>query len=508
MTEPLYNWLDKRSSGVLLHLSSLPSNTGIGNLSSSAYRTIDFIHAAGMRIWQICPLGPTGYGDSPYQCFSAFAGNPYFIDLEPLIEGGLLREDECQVLQGLPAEHVDYGLLYNHFWPLLRKAYDRFKVSGVDYFCSYGSLDSFRKAQSIWIEDFALFLSLKSHFGGNSWLEWPAEFRDPTQARKQDLPDEVLLATDAHVFYQYLFYGQLTKLRKYATAKGVEILGDAPIFVALDSSDVWANSELFQLTKSGKPNAVAGVPPDYFSADGQLWGNPLYNWKIHQDTGFAWWIDRIKANLEFYDIVRLDHFRGFESYWSVPANESTARNGKWLPCPGHDLFKAIHAACPKAKLIAEDLGVITNAVNDLRRDTGLPGMAVLQFAFGGDAENTYLPHNYSRNTIAYSGTHDNDTSLGWYAKQDVETQDHVRRYLNVSGDEISWDLVRACIQSTAHMAIFPLQDLLSLGSEARLNTPGASMGNWQWRFTSKQLENLHVTSADYLKDQLDLYDRV
>jgi len=507
MTAPLYNWLNERTSGVLLHVSCLPSKTGIGNLGSAAYRYIDFMEAAGLHVWQICPLGPTGYGDSPYQCFSAFAGNPYFIDLDPLVTDGLLHEDELSPLHALPKDHVDYGVLYTAFWPILRHAYNRFKRSGADHFDGYGCIKAFRKGQSAWIEDFALFLALKSHFGGNSWLDWPAEYRDVHQARRHNLPTEVTEAADAHIFYQYLFYGQLAKLRSYAGSKGVEILGDVPIFVALDSSDVWANRELFQLSKDGKPKAVAGVPPDYFSADGQLWGNPLYNWKAHQDTKFTWWIDRIKANLEFYDIVRLDHFRGFESYWSVPAKETTARNGKWIQCPGLELFTAIQVACPDAKLVAEDLGVITDEVNELRAATGLPGMAVLQFAFDGEADNAYLPHNYSRNTVAYSGTHDNDTSLGWYREESAKTQDHLRRYLTVSGDEIAWDLVRTVIKSSARMAIMPLQDLMSLGSEARLNTPGAPMGNWQWRYTPEQLDTLQNNSAAYLKDLLELYGR-
>ena len=507
MTAPLYNWLNERTSGVLLHVSSLPSDTGIGNLGAAVHRYIDFMEAAGLHVWQICPLGPTGYGDSPYQCFSAFAGNPYFIDLDPLVADGLIHEDELRPLHALPKDHVDYGALYGAFWPILRHAYDRFKRSGADHFDGYGCIKAFRKAQSVWIEDYALFLALKSHFGEKCWLEWPAAFRDVNKARQHKLSEDILEAAEAHIFYQYLFYGQLTKLRSYAGSKGVEILGDAPIFVALDSADVWANRELFQLSKDGKPKAVAGVPPDYFSADGQLWGNPLYEWKQHQDTRFAWWIDRIKANLEFYDIVRLDHFRGFESYWSVPANETTARNGKWIQCPGLELFTAIQAACPDAKIVAEDLGVITDEVNELRAATGLPGMAVLQFAFDGDAENAYLPHNYSRNTVAYSGTHDNDTSLGWYREEGAKTTDHVRRYLTVSGDEIAWDLVRAAIQSTAHMAIVPLQDLMSLGSEARLNTPGAPVGNWQWRYAPKQLDTLQANSAAYLKELLELYGR-
>ena len=413
MTAPLYNWLNTRNAGVLLHLSSLPSDTGIGNMGTAAYRYIDFLADSGMHVWQICPLGPTGYGDSPYQCFSAFAGNPYLIDLAPLEFEGLIHPDELEALHALPRDHVDYGALYGAFWPILRKAYDRFKRSGADHFQSYGSINAFRAEHSAWIEDFALFLALKSNFGGDSWLEWPAEFRDIAQAKQQTLPVAVLEDAQAHIFYQYLFFGQLAKLRAYAGSHGVEILGDAPIFVALDSADVWANRSLFQLNPDGRPTAVAGVPPDYFAEDGQLWGNPLYDWQAHQATNFAWWIERIKANLEFYDIVRLDHFRGFESYWSIPADETTARNGQWTPCPGLELFKAIRAACPDAKLIAEDLGVITDEVNALRDATGLPGMAVLQFAFGGDADNAYLPHNYTRNSVVYSGTHDNDTTLGW-----------------------------------------------------------------------------------------------
>ena len=312
---------------------------------------------------------------------------------------------------------------------------------------------------------------------------------------------------DAHVFFQYIFYAQLAKLRAYAGNRGVEIMGDAPIFVALDSSDVWAKSELFQIKKNGQPKAVSGVPPDYFAVDGQLWGNPLYDWALHEQTGFAWWIQRIKSNLEFYDIVRLDHFRGFESYWSVPAIETTARNGTWIPCPGLELFKALRRALPKAKLVAEDLGEITEEVDKLRAITGLPGMAVLQFAFGSEADNAYLPHNLKPNCVAYSGTHDNDTSIGWYQVLDGTTQDHVRRYLGVSGDTIAWDLIRATIKSSARLAIFPLQDLMSLGSEARLNIPGAPFGNWQWRYQIHQLDQLQSDSSAYLREYLSLYGR-
>jgi 4-alpha-glucanotransferase len=504
---PLYNWLNERAAGVLLHLSSLPSDTGIGNLGPGAYHHIDFLYRSGMSVWQMCPLGPTGYGDSPYQCFSAFAGNPYFIDFQPLIHEGLIRAEEFTCLQNLPRDHVDYGALYQSIWPLLRVAFDRFKKSRKRQFQDYGSFSQFKKSHEFWLNDYTRFIALKEYFGGKCWLDWPAEFRSAASAKTQDLPVAVEKSAEAHAFFQYLFYSQLAQLRAYAGSKGVEIMGDAPIFVALDSADVWANSELFQLKNSGQPEAVAGVPPDYFSANGQLWGNPLYDWSAHEASGFAWWIQRIQSNLEFYDIVRLDHFRGFESYWSVPADETTAVNGKWIPCPGLKLFKEIHKACPDAKLVAEDLGVITDEVNALRDATGLPGMAVLQFAFGGEPGNAYLPHNYMRNCVAYSGTHDNDTTLGWYRTVDDATKDHVRRYLNVSGDEVAWDLIRAAIRSSAHLAVFPLQDLMSLGSEARLNTPGAPVGNWQWRYQPDQLEALQRESAPYLKAQLELYGR-
>jgi 4-alpha-glucanotransferase len=504
---PLYNWLSERAAGVLLHLSSLPSDTGIGNLGAGAYRFIDFLNASGMSVWQICPLGPTGFGDSPYQCFSAFAGNPYFIDLEPLRNEGLITEDEYNQLADLPREHVDYGSLYLAFWPVLRKAYERFKASKKKQFLDYGRLAKFRKDQGHWLEDYALFVGLKESFGGKCWLDWPSGYRDASVAKSQNLSSDVKNTADAHVFFQYIFYAQLAKLRAYASSRGLEIMGDAPIFVALDSSDVWANSELFQLKKNGQPKAVAGVPPDYFAAEGQLWGNPLYDWTAHERTGFAWWIQRIKSNLEFYDIVRLDHFRGFESYWSVPATETTARNGRWTPCPGLKLFRALREACPEAKLVAEDLGEITREVNELRAITGLPGMAVLQFAFGGDADNAYLPHNYTPNCVAYSGTHDNDTSMGWYQSLDEATQDHIRRYLGISGDTIGWDLIRAAIESSALLAVFPLQDLMSLGTEARLNTPGASVGNWQWRYQAQQLDRLQGDSSDYLREHLALYGR-
>lgn len=505
---PLYDWLQDRGAGVLLHVSSLPSGTGIGNVGSGAYRFVDFLEAVGLSLWQICPLGPTGYGDSPYQCFSAFAGNPYFIDFAPLEDEGLVTADELGALRALPHERVDYGGVYERLLPLLRTAYDRFAATGATAFRDYGDIAGFRTRQEYWLEDYALFMALKEHFEGRCWIEWPPEFRNVASARGPNLPESVRAAAEAQVFYQYVFYAQLAGLRRYAGSKGIEIMGDAPIFVALDSADVWSHPELFQLKNDFSPKAVAGVPPDYFSETGQLWGNPLYDWKKCKETGFAWWLERIRGTLEFYDIVRLDHFRGFESYWSVPAGDTTAENGKWVKAPGLELFGAIRKQFPEAKLVAEDLGEITEAVRDLHAATGLPGMAVLHFAFGGDADNGFLPHNYGKNCIAYSGTHDNDTSVGWYRSVDERTRDHLRRYLSVSGEEVSWDLFRAAVRSSANLAVAPLQDLMSLGPEARLNRPGAPEGNWQWRYQPEQLEQLRRDSAAYLRDLLGLFGRL
>ena len=331
---PLFDWLNKRSAGVLLHLSSLPSDTGFGNLGFNAYRFIDFLSNSGIKIWQICPLGPTGYGDSPYQSFSAFAGNPYFIDLSALLDEGLITNDEINVFKSLPHEYVDYGELHKFFWPILRTAYLRFKKSKKDHLLDYGPIATFRKKQSYWIEDYAHFMALKDSFQGNSWLDWPDEYRDSNKAMSNDLSSDISDSVNAHIFYQYLFYAQLNKLRTYARSCNVEIMGDAPIFVSMDSADVWANPELFQLNDNGTAQYVAGVPPDYFSSDGQLWGNPLYKWSVHEATEFKWWIQRIQSNHEFYDIVRLDHFRGFSSYWSVEAAAKNARLGEWIPCPG------------------------------------------------------------------------------------------------------------------------------------------------------------------------------
>lgn len=505
---PLYDWLTQRSSGVLLHMSSLPSSTGIGNLGAGAYAHIDFMHAAGLGIWQLCPLGPTGYGDSPYQSFSSFAGNPYFIDLDPLLNAGLLAADEIANLQQLPRNAVDYGKLYLDFYPVLAIAYQRFVETAKDAILDYGAFSEFVAKESDWLDPFARFTTYKTKFKGSCWQKWPAKFRQSAQGLQLELEGEDLHCYQATCFYQYLFYAQFYKLKAYAHKRNVELMGDIPIFVAYDSADVWSQPQLFRLKPNGLPTAVAGVPPDYFSKDGQKWGNPLYDWPVHEETGFAWWLKRIESHLKLYDMLRIDHFRGFEAYWSIPAHQPTAKHGQWLPSPGFKFFRALKQAFPEAKIIAEDLGEITPQVEALLDYTGLPRMLVLQFAFDGDSSNAYLPHNYSANSVVYSGTHDNDTSHGWFHSLHSHERDFLRQYLAVHGDSIAWDLIRAAFKSVSKLAIIPMQDLLNLGSEARLNTPGCANGNWQWRMTHQQLQSLQQESAQYLKQLLLVYGRI
>ncbi|HKB90868.1 MAG TPA: 4-alpha-glucanotransferase, partial [Opitutaceae bacterium] len=372
----------------------------------------------------------------------------------------------------------------------------------------YGDFEAFKKQQAHWLSGYAYFQALKSYFGGKPWWEWPDDVRFFSRALQSPLRTELGNAIEAQEFFQYLFFGQWTRLKAKANKLGISIIGDVPIFVARDSADVWSHPDLFQLDqKTGEPLAIAGVPPDYFSEDGQLWGNPLYDWAAHAKDGYAWWLSRFDANFALYDIIRIDHFRGFDAYWSVAFGAPNARKGKWKQGPGIEFFKAVQAHRPDAKLIAEDLGVLTPSVVELRKATGLPGMAILQFAFGGDAENFYLPHNHTGNSVVYPGTHDNDTTVGWYASIDEKTRDHIRRYLRITGSEISWDFIRTSYESVSRLAVFPLQDLLSLGSEARFNSPGKPENNWQWRYRPTQLEKLHRDSAPYLKQLGTLYGR-
>jgi 4-alpha-glucanotransferase len=504
---PLFDWLKTRQSGVLLHPTSFPSDQGIGVLNAEVDHFLDFLQAAGISKWQICPLGPTGYGDSPYQCFSSFAGNPYLIDLAALVAAGLLADDDLATLRALPRDHVDYGWLYVTKWPVLFRAYTEAKARKFAKI-PYGDFAAFRQTNARWLDGYGLFLALKDHYEGEPWWLWPAEHRFLSRVKPGTLPASVLERAEAHAFFQYLFFGQWNRVRAAAAKRSIQLIGDAPIFVARDSADVWSRPELFQINQdTGLPLAVAGVPPDYFSADGQLWGNPLYDWAKHSAEGYVWWMERLRANFAVCDVVRIDHFRAFDTFWSIPADAKTAKTGEWKQGPGLPFFEAIKAALPDAKLIAEDLGDLFESVRVLRDACGLPGMTILQFAFGGDANNLYLPHNLTANAIVYPGTHDNNTTRGWYRAASPKEQDHVRSYLRVDGREIGWDLLRAAYCSVSRLAVIPLQDLLSLGGEARFNTPGVAAGNWQWRYSAAQLDALHRQTAPYLRTLAELYGR-
>lgn len=426
-SKPLFNWLDRRSSGVLLHPTCLPGEFGVGTFGAEARQFVDFLAEAGFSYWQICPLGPTSYGDSPYQCPSAFAGNPYLIDTMSLAAEGIINEEKLGPLLFLPNDFVDFGGLYKVKIPVLRFAFDQFR-NAKTMSLPYGDFEKFKAEQASWLDPYALFQALKDHFDGRPWTTWPKTCSSFSEAAKSKLAADLELVVESRRFNQYLFFGQWAELRKYAKKRGVSIIGDIPIFAALDSADVWANAELFQFdTKKNVPLAVAGCPPDYFSADGQLWGNPLYDWDVLKQSGYQWWLDRLKSSFELYDVVRIDHFRGFDSYWSIPADAKTARNGSWQRGPGLDFFQAVKKAFPKARIIAEDLGELTDSVRTLRSDTGLPGMAILQFAFGSGSDNLYLPHNLEGNQVLYPGTHDNDTSRGWYQTAGENVKDHLRR---------------------------------------------------------------------------------
>jgi 4-alpha-glucanotransferase len=463
--------------------------------------------AAGVRHWQICPIGPTGYGDSPYQLFSGRAGNPYFIDLGELVAAGLLPAGELAALRALPNDRVDYGGLYQGFWSVLARAHDRFSATGADTLPGQGSLREFRRTHADWLEPFADFMALKAHCGGGAWTGWPEEYRLWHPGLRATLPASVRREADRHAFYQYLFFGQWERLRAYAAAHRVGIIGDVPIFVALDSADTWQNRAVFRLDAHGQPLAVAGVPPDYFSALGQLWGNPLYDWDHLARTGYAWWIDRLRAAFALYDIIRLDHFRGFDTYWEIPAGAVDARGGRWLKGPGLRFFSAIRDALPEARLIAEDLGYIGPEVVALRREAGLPGMKILQFAYGHDANNANLPHFFPTESIAYTGTHDNVTTRGWLESLTPDYAAKIDDYFQLRGERSAWPIIRATLATTSRLAIIPMQDLLDLPAAATLNRPGTTEGNWQWRFTAGELAALAGRPVATLRHWIQLYDR-
>lgn len=480
----------KRSSGILLHPTSLPGPYGIGDLGPSAYKFVDFLADAGCKLWQVLPLGPTGYGDSPYQCFSAFAGNPYLISPELLLNDGLLAEGDFADMPVWDASHVDFGRLFAWKPQLLDKAYYRFKnLANNDI---HKEFETFCSENNYWLSDFALFMAIKDANGGVAWNEWPEPQRNRQPEAIERASQEYSTSVEKQKFRQFLFFRQWYTLYQYVHQRGIQIIGDIPIFVSMDSSDAWANPGLFYLDDAGKPTVVAGVPPDYFSPTGQLWGNPLYDWNKHKATGYQWWIERISTTLKTVDIVRIDHFRGFAGYWEIPGGSKTAEYGRWAPGPGAGLFNAIRAGLGDLPIIAEDLGEITPDVVELRDMFGLPGMKIYQFAFNNPAD-PFLPHMYVRNCVSYTGTHDNDTALGWYMTATQNEKDFYHRYTNRDASDVAGDMIRAVWGSVSVFALAPIQDFLRLGPEARMNFPGKTGGFWSWRMTdndlSEQLKN-------------------
>jgi 4-alpha-glucanotransferase len=469
----------ERSSGILLHPSSLPGPYGIGDIGPAAYHWVDWLTASGVKLWQVLPLGPTGYGDSPYQCFSAFAGNPYLVSPDLLIGMDLLTNDDLTDMPAWEARHVDYGQIYQWKPVLLARAYTHFLADPEPILSEF---EAFLAENAAWLDDYALFMALKEVHGGGPWNEWPEPLRQRDPAVLDDARRSLAERVSLYSFTQFLFFRQWYALKGYANEHGIQIIGDIPLFVAYDSSEVWAHPELFFLDQDGAPTGVAGVPPDYFSPTGQLWGNPLYRWDVHKTGGYAWWLDRIRAAFKLVDRVRIDHFRGFAGYWEIPAGSPTAEHGHWVDGPGADLFSRIQSTLGDLPIIAEDLGVITPDVVALRDLFGFPGMKVLQFAFSGP-DNVFLPHFYPQNSVVYTGTHDNDTSRGWYESASEDEKNFARRYLRVDGRDIAWDLIRAGWGSTAASALAPMQDLLGLGTEARMNFPSHLGGNWEWRMT-------------------------
>ena len=476
-----------RRSGILLHPTSLPGPQGIGTFNSDAYHWVDFLTHTRQTLWQVLPLGPTGYGDSPYQSFSSFAGNPYLISLETLVQMGLLDQSVLDAAPHFPREHVDYGAIYTWKLPLLRQVAADFGSRATPEL--QAEFANFCADNADWLDDFALFMALKDAHNGAAWNQWEMDLRSRKKKALDAAREEHAAAVHTHKVNQWLFYRQWLDLKSYANSKGIAIVGDIPIFVAMDSSDAWTNPKEFFLDDEYQPTVVAGVPPDYFSATGQLWGNPLYRWASMKRNRYAWWIHRIRAALRLYDIVRIDHFRGFAGYWEVPAGEETAIKGQWVKGPGADLFHVIREELgDNLPIIAEDLGEITPDVVELRDQFGLPGMKILQFAFSTDASDKFLPHNFTRNFIVYSGTHDNDTTWGWYhTTATAHERDHFRRYFRTDGHDAAWTMVEGALRSVANVAIAPLQDLLNMGGEARMNLPGRAAGNWTWRFVPEQL---------------------
>lgn len=487
-----------RASGILMHISSLPSKYGIGTFGKEAYDFVDFLEKSGQKYWQILPVGSTSYGDSAYSSFSTFAGNPYFVDLETLCEEGWLTKEECEAVDwGNDPSNVDYGKLFENRYTILRKAYNR-ERAGLD-------LTAFREENKDWLEDFALFIALKFKFELVSWQEWDEDIkkREPeAMARyREELKDEI----DFYVYIQYKFFEQWHKLKQYANEKGIQIIGDIPIYVAGDSADTWSNTDLFLFDETVTPIDVAGCPPDAFSATGQLWGNPIYRWEKHKETGYDWWTKRVKAALELYDVVRIDHFRGFESFWAIPYGDETAQNGEWRKGPGIDIFNVLKEKLGDMNIIAEDLGYLTQEVHDLLAASGFPGMKVLQFAFDSREESDYLPHNYGKNCVVYTGTHDNATLTEWFETAPKDDVAFAIKYFKLTEEEgYNWGFIRQTYMTVANLAVVPMQDFLNLGAEARMNTPSTVGNNWKFRLKDGMLTD---ELAAKINDLVKTYSR-
>ncbi len=493
----------------------MPSRFGIGDLGPCAYEFADFLSAGGQKLWQVLPLNPAGYADSPYQCFSAFAGNPLLLGLEPLRDQGLLREADLAQVPPFPRDFVDYGPVIGFKMAALRRAAQAFFADASR--AERAAFDRFCQIASSWLDDYALFMACKDAHHGAMWTAWEAPLRRREPQAIREWSTKLATEIKAFQYWQFEFFQQWERLRSYCRERAIRFMGDIPIYVAHDSADVWAHPELFYLDERGQPTVVSGVPPDYFSATGQLWGNPIYRWDLLAASGYKWWIERFRASLALFDMVRLDHFRGFESYWEVPAGQATAANGRWVQGPGEPFLAALQDAFGGLPIVAENLGVITPPVEKLRQQFGLPGMSLLQFAFGTDPQGpSFRPHNYTRDLVAYTGGHDNDTTLGWWtssgAADSTRTADDVRqehdlarRYLNFEQDsEINWVMIRAVMSSVADVAIVPLQDVLGLGSAARMNLPGTVGGNWKWRYPPGALRS---DLSARLRSLVELYDR-
>ncbi len=494
-----------RTSGVLVHPTSLPGRYGIGDLGSGVRQLLDFLTQGRQRLWQVLPLTPTGFGDSPYFAPSAFAGNPLLVSVETLRAQGLLDSGDVAELAALPSERVAFGELSEAKARVLETAFERFERQADEAWRA--RFDVFQREEASWLDDYVLFMALHQREGRPPlWTDWEPALRDRDSHALEVARARHARAIASHTFAQFMFHEQWQGVRHAAARQGIRLVGDIPIFVAHDSADVWVHRHLFELDEQGRPRRVAGVPPDYFSETGQLWGSPLYDWAAMARDGYRWWIDRFRRLLRQVDVVRIDHFRGFQAAWGVPARAETAVDGQWVAGPGSELFRAVAAALGGAvPTIAEDLGLITDEVRALRAELGYPGMKVLQFAFGGGPDNPYLPHNYDDpNCVVYTGTHDNDTTRGWFATAPEPERAFARRYLGSSGEAVAWELLRLALASVADTAIIPLQDVLNLGSEARMNTPGAALGNWQWRVAP---ELLRPETAARLGELAWLYGR-